>query len=314
MQALNWLVIHAGNLVQGLWAGLKNGGGAVLSWLAGILNPLLSPVLTVVNPVCAAVGDFVYGILDPLPDWLGLTLLSVLAGALMLVVFRYASNQAAIGRARDDITANLLALKLFKEELRVALRSEWQLLLALLRLQGHFLLPVLVMSLPLMLALAQMGVRYQWRPLRQGEQTLIELRLQPEYADFWQAELEAGPALAEIVGPVPGDGRLVWRVRAGQAGRHTLRFDVGGRTVEKEIVIGDGMKRVSAQRPGQQWTSQLLHPLEPPLPPDSPVRSIEILYAGTDACVCGSNYWVLYFLVVSMAAALLLKPVLKVRF
>ena len=246
--------------------------------------------------------------------WLGLTLVSAVIGVLLLIGFRYTSQQKAIGRARDDITANLLAIKLFKDELRVGFRAQWRLLGALARLQALMLLPVLIMALPLVLMVAQMGLRYQWRPLRPDEQTFIKLELNPEYADVQQAELEPSPGVIDVVGPVPGGDELVWRVRGGEPGRYTLRFDIGGTVVEKQLVVGDGPQRVSAVRPGKCWTSQILHPAEARLPADSPARSIEILYGGVDSWIYGADWWVLYFFVVSMVFALLFKPVFKVRF
>ena len=58
---------------------------------------------------------------------------------------------------------------------------------------------------------------------------------------------EAAGIVAEV-GPVPGGGELVWRVRGGEPGRHTLQFRVDGETVEKEVVVGAGFQRVSALR------------------------------------------------------------------
>jgi hypothetical protein len=314
MDAINWLLINAGNAAQWLWHALGKVFGVIFGGLDAVLNPVLSPVLAVLNPVCTWIGDGVYAVLSPLPTWAGLTLLSVVAGVVMLIAFRYTSNQAAIGRARDDIAANLLALKLFKDELRVAFRSQWRLLKALGRLQWHMLRPILIMLLPMLLALGQMGLRYQWRPLQAGERTLIKVRLSQDHAPAEDAQLEPDPGLVVEAGPVPGGGELVWRVRAGQPGRHLIRFTVAGRQIDKEVVVGRGLQRVSAKRLGSRWTSQLFHPAEPLLPSGSPVQSIEILYGGVDSWVYGANWWVLYFFVVSMAAALVLKPIFKVRF
>ena len=314
MSALNWVLINAGDALLWLWGAVKSLFGALGSGLDTLLNPVLSPLLAVLSPICTKIGDGVFALLSPLPVWLELVLLSAVTGVVMLLAFRYTSNQAAIGRARDDITANLLALKLFKDNLRVALRSQRRLLGALLRLQGLMLVPVLIMLLPLVLAVAQMGLRYQWRPLRPDERTLIRLRLPSDETKVPQVDLQPSPGVADVVGPVPGGGELVWRARAGKPGRHVLRFDVAGTVVEKEIVVGAGQRRVSASRPGRRWTAQILHPVELPLPADSPVRSIEIQYGGVDSWLYGANYWVLTFFIVSMVFALLFKPVFRVRF
>jgi len=314
MHALNWLLIHLGNGGQWLWSAVKAVCVAAWDGLDTILNPVMARVLAMLNPICTAIADAVYAVLSPLPVWLGLTLISAVTGVVMLIAFRYTSNQKAIGRARDDITANLLALKLFKDEIGVTFRSQGRILGALLRLQWHMLRPLLILLLPMLLLLGQMGVRYQWRPLRAGERTLIRMHVNPGQAGVPAAELEPSPGAIVEAGPVPGGGELVWRIRAGEPGRHTLRFRVGAATVEKELVVGDAFQRVSAARLGSRWTSQILHPTEPLLPANSPVEALEIQYAGVHSYIHGANWWILYFFVVSMAAALLLKPVFKVRF
>ena len=314
MNVVNWLLINGGSALHTAWRFVAALFGTIWTVIEALLNPVLSPVLAYLNRVCTVVADGVYATLGPLPVWLGLTLLSAVTGVGMLIAFRYTSNQAAIGRARDEITANLLALKLFKDEVRVVFRSQRRVFGALLRLQWHMLRPLLVMLLPMLLLLGQMGVRYQWRPLRPGEQTLIKLRLKPGQAAAPEASLEPTQGIADLVGPVPGGGLLVWRVRGGAPGRYTLRFTVAGMIVEKQLDVGDGFQRVSADRPASRWTSQILHPVESPLPADSPVQSIEIAYGGVRSWVCGANWWLLYFFVVSMVSALLLKPILKVRF
>ena len=314
MEAVNWLLINGANAVLWLWGLVKSLFVGLFGALDTVLDPLLSPVFSVLNPICTAIGDAVYPVLDPLPVWFGLTVLSALTGVVMLVAFRYVSNQAAIGRAKDDIKANLLALKLYRDELRVTFQAQWRLLWAVLRLQRYILTPVLVMLLPILLGLAQMGIRHQWRPLQPGEQTLIRMRLAGNAGNPIQVELEPNTGAVAEVGPVPGGGELVWQIRGGKPGRHALRFNTGGHVIEKELVVGTDFQRVSAARVGPDWTGQLFHPAERRLPADGPIRSIEITYPGVDSWIYGANWWVLYFFVISMAVALLLKPLFRVRF
>lgn len=314
MSVINSILIHVGDAALWLWATLGTVFGRVGGAIDAVLNPVLSPVLAVLNPACTAFAGGVYAVLGRMPPVVGLILLAVIVGTLMLIGFRYTSNQAAIGRARDAITANLLALRLFKDDFRVALRSQRRALWALCRLQWHMIRPVLIMALPIMLVFAQMGAHYQWRPLRPGEETLLTLHLRPGLADAPQAVLQDSPAVAEATGPASGGGELVWRIRCGTPGRHVLRFDVLGTTIEKELVVANDLARVSPERPGRRWTSQLLYPVEKALPRDSAVRSVEIAYPELDSWVYGSDWWILWFFVVSMVAALLLKPVFKVRF
>jgi uncharacterized membrane protein (DUF106 family) len=331
MDTVNALLIHGANALLWLWEAVKGLAGWLWSALDAILNPVLSPLLAILNPICTTIGDVVYAVLSPVPPWLGLTILSAVAGVVMLIAFRYVSNQEAIGRAKDDIKANLLALKLYKDDLRVMFQAQGRLLWAILRLQRYMLTPVLIMLLPMLLGLAQMGTRHQWRPLRTGERALIRVTgtaaetSSLNGGDRYDSGTGAADSVSEIrlersaaveveVGPVPGGGAWVWRVRGGAPGRHTLQFHADGETIEKELIVGEGFSRVSAVRVGSDWATQLLHPVEGRLPHGAGIDSIEILYPGRDGWFCGATWWVLSFFVISMATALLLKPVFRVRF
>lgn len=314
MQLVNWVLLFVGEAVRGLWALLKTAGGTVWAAFVAIVNPILSPVLDVLNPVCTAVADAVYGIVGILPAWLELTLLSALMGAAMLLVFRYTSNQDAIGRIKDEVKANLLALKLYKDELHVTFLAQRRLFWALARLQRYMLPPVAIMILPMLLVLGQMGTRYQWRPLRPSERTLVKLTIKQGEHEPVNARLERSDGLAVEVGPVPGGGQLVWRAHAGRPGRHVLRFHVGEKVVEKELVVGQGNRRLSAARIGSRWTEQILHPVERRLPSKTGIESIEIDYPENEALLTGTNRWLIYFFVVSMLTAIVLAPVFKTRF
>lgn len=316
VQAINWVLIHGCNVLISVWGFIKAVFGAIFHTLDVILEPILSPVLGLLNPLCTFIGDVIYSVLGWLPPWLSLTILSAVAGILALVVFRHTSNQKAIGRALDDIKANLLALKLYKDELRVTFQAQGRLLWAILRLQRYMLTPFLVMLGPMLLGLAQMGLRHQWHPLQPGEQTLITAVCTSETANHPDIEIESSPGLIVEVGPVPGGGKLVWRVRGGEPGRHRLQFRIDGSTIEMEkaLVVGTGFQRVSAARVGRDWTAQLFHPAERALPKQSPLQSIEIDYPGVESWIYGANWWVLTFFVISMLTALILKPLFKVRF
>ena len=176
MDVFNSVLIHGAEAVLWIWDCIVRFFGWVVGSLDAILNPLLSPVLAFLNPICTRLGDVVYAVLSPFPVWVGLAVISAVTGVVMLIAFHRTSNQKAIGKVKNDIKANLLALKLYKDELRVTIQSQIRLLWAILRLQRYVLTPVLLMAFPMLLALAQMGIRYQWRPLRSGEQTLIKKR------------------------------------------------------------------------------------------------------------------------------------------
>jgi hypothetical protein len=309
------LLLSIGDFVLGTWDAILYGLVGLWRIIDYVLQPVMSPLLSVLNPICTKIGDAAYAILNVFPVWTGLVIISIVVGVLMLIAFRYLSNQTAIGRAKDDIKANLLAMKLYKDELRVVFTSQLRLLWAIARLQRFVLTPVLILLLPMLLGLAQMGVRYQWRPVHVGEQVQVTAQVTEGTSNLVpDISLEAPPALLIEAGPVPGGGLVAWRIRAVEPGRHTLRLTENGAIIDKELVVDSGFARVSPLRPAHRWTDQLLYPCEPPLPTDSSVKGILVDYPLTDSVFHGSNYWILTFFIISMAVTLILKPAFRVRF
>lgn len=314
MEFITRLLLQVSQAVLGIRDSIAEHGGAAWSAIDRAINPVLSSVLAFLNSICTPIGDVVYAVLSPLGVAGGLIVISVVLGVLMLPAFKYLSNQAKIARAKDDIKANLLALKLFKDELKVVFGAQVRILWAILRLQRYVLTPILWVTFPMLLVLAQMGLRYQWRPLKVGETTVLRIALTESVARAETATLAEHPGIAVEVGPVPGDRDLVWRLRALQAGRHTMTVTLDGKPLEKEIVVGTTGMRVSPLRPSRHWTDQLFYPVEARLPVDSGVRSLGIVYPNSHSWFCGADYWVVTFFVVSMIAALILAPRFRVRF
>ncbi len=268
------------------------------------------------NALASAVGRFALAPLAVLPGWLSATLVAVVTGVLLLVIFKYTSNQRAIKRARDDIKANLLAIKLFKESVAVALRAQGRILWGGLRLFALSIVPMLVMAIPVVLLLGQLSLWYQARPLHVGEEAVMTVKLSGEADAPWpDVRLASSDAVEVAVGPVRVESQreLCWNVTARQAGHARLVFEADEWKCEKELAVGEGFMRVSPRRPDWDWTDALLNPWEKPSLADSPIQSIDIQYPGRDSWTAGTNHWVIYWFVVSIVAALCFRRALNVN-
>jgi hypothetical protein len=235
---------------------------------------------------------------------------------LLLIIFKHTSNQQAIGRIRDDIKANMLTLKLFKDSISVTLKAQGRLFRGAMLLLVYAIVPLLVMVVPVSLLLAQLGLWYQQRPLQPGEKTIVIMKLSDKANSPWpKVTIESMPAAEVITGPVivHSEKEIWWKVRAYENGYHRVVFNVNKQQVEKELAIGDGFMRVSANRPGWNWYDILLHPKEKPFGPDSIVQSISIDYPDRLSYTSGTNWWLFYFFVASLVFAFIFKPFLKVR-
>ena len=273
-------------------------------------------ILTWLNSLANALGRCLLAPVGWLPGWLSATLVSAATGVLLLVIFKYTSNQQAIRRVRDDIKAHLLALKLFKDSTSVTFRAQGRVFWGAFRLMMLAIVPMLVMVVPVCLLLAQLALWYQSRPLQVGEEAVISVKLGDDGESSWpNVQLEPASAAAVEVGPVRvlSKREFCWRVIARENGYHSMQFQVNQQAIEKELAIGEGFMRLSKKRPGWSWSEAVLHPWEQPFAPDSVVESIEIDYPDRQSYVHGTDWWVGYWFVMSMVAAFCFRPFLKVN-
>ncbi|MCY2927661.1 MAG: hypothetical protein NT031_19910, partial [Planctomycetota bacterium] len=261
------------------------------------MTDLLAQVAAWLSAAANAMSEPLAGLWALMPGWLSCTLVSAVMGVVMLVAFKYTSNQAAIRRVRDDIKANLLAVKLFPDSIVVTLRAQGRLLRGAVMLLVLAVAPMLVMIVPMSLVLGQMGLWYQSRPLRAGEEAVVTMTLAPSPGQARpDVKLAPTPAAEVLVGPVRivSRNQVCWNLCAKENGYHRLAFRVDGRTVEKEFAVGDGIMRVSVERPDWDWSAIVLNPAERPFERNSPVRAIRIDYPDREAGLCGADWWVAY--------------------
>jgi hypothetical protein len=280
------------------------------------VTDLLAQVVVWLNGLANALGRVVLAPVALLPGWLSATLAAAATGVLLLVVFKYTSNQRAIKRVRDDIKAHLLALKLFKDSTGVAMRAQGRILVGAFWLLVLAVVPMLFMIVPVILILGQLGLWYQYRPLRVGEEAVVTMKLAgPADAPWPDVRLEPSGATEVVVGPVrvKSEREVCWNIKAREKGYQHLQFQVDGQTVDKELAVGDGFMRVSTLRPGWDWWAALENPWEKPFRPDSPVESVAIDYPQRSSWPVGADWWVVYWFVVSMVAGLCFKPWLNVN-
>jgi hypothetical protein len=280
------------------------------------MTDVLAHVVSWLNVPADTLGRLLLFPIGLLPGWLSATLVAAVSGVLLLLVFKVTSDQRAIKRVRDDVNANLLALKLFKDSAAVAFRAQGRIMVGAGRLLVLAVVPMLVMAVPVFLLFAQLGLWYECRPLHAGEEAVVTMALNGDAAAPWpEVSLEPADAADTMVKPVRVLSRreACWNVKAREAGTHRLVFRVDGQTVTKELAVGDGLMRVSTRRPAWDWWDALLHPGEPPFRPDAAVRSIEIDYPPRTSWTCGAGWWMWYWFAVSMIAALCFRRALNVH-
>jgi hypothetical protein len=269
-----------------------------------------------VNVLTNGFGRFFLAPIAVLPGWLSNTIISAVTGLFLLVIFKYTSNQRAIGKIKDDIKAHMLALKLFKDSISGTLHAETRIFKGAFLLLFHAIPPMLVMIIPISLLLAQMSLWYQYRPLLPRELAVMTVKLNGNVGGHWPTvNIEPTPVAEVTVGPVRVLSRreICWEIKALENGKHRITLHVNGHQIEKELAIGDNFMRVSSTRPAWSWASILIHPAEKPFGPDSIVQSVAVDYPKRPSKTSGADWWLIYFFIASMVFAFISRPFLKVR-
>jgi len=278
----------------------------------------LVKIITALNTAMNAIGKNLLAPLMTMPGWLSNAIVSAVAGVLLMLLFKYTSNQSAIGRVRDSIKAHMLVLKLFKDSIAVTLQAQGTIFKGAFLLIFYALRPMLVMILPVSLLLAQLSLFYQARPLLPGEEAIVTMQLADDIGDDWpdvKVALMDTAAISIDKTIVYGKKQILWKIRAEVPGISYIIFQVDNESVGKELAIGDGFMRTSIMKPGPNLGDLLLHPWETPFAADSVVQSITIEYpnrtSSTDWWII--YWWIIYFCIVSMIAAVIFIPIFKVR-
>jgi uncharacterized membrane protein (DUF106 family) len=274
---------------------------------------VLISIIAFLNTLMNALFRPLAGVMETLPGWLSNLILSGIVGVVALVLFKYTSNQDAIGKVRDNIKAQMLAMKLFKDSIAVTLIVQGRMFKGALLLMLHSLRPMLVMIIPFSLVLAQLGLWYQARPLMPGEQTIITIEVAPDVIGDVKLQPLSGAKIT--AGPVTAidKNEINYKIEATEIGSHEIVFQIGDQTFTKDMVVGEGIVRVNPVRTGVDIGKMLMYPGEKPFAADSPVKSISLKYPDRISMTSGTDWWIAYFFIASLIVAIIFKPLLKVR-
>src|SRR5437667_5135231 len=278
----------------------------------------MTSAASVFNTILTFLFGLVYGVLKWFGPFWSLVGISALAGILMVWIFGKVSNQAAIEKTRARLSAELIALRLFKDDLRVFFGIQFQVLVWTLKYLRYSLVPMLILMVPTIIILIQLNLHYGARPLRVGEQTLVKVKLRNPTALARGASisLQAPENLKMETQGVRVEElkEVCWRIRGVSAGRFELIVDDGKMSVTKQVVVGGRLEGVSSVRTGEHWLTSLLYPGETPIPSQSAIESIEIRYPQLDVSVFGRQVnWLIAFLVLSLGFGYAFKGLLGVE-
>lgn len=287
---------------------------------------LMGAVAILTPSVWNGVWDVTAAALGWLPPLAVIVLLSAGTGILFLLAFPRVSMQSAIPVVKDRIKANMLAIKLFQDDLRVVLKS----LGGALGWNGVYiglnLLPMVVLALPFMLIWFQLNSLYAFDPHAVGDVAVLEASF-ADTADARRAVLEIPDGVEALPGSVhipptaSGDpARVLWRLRGSEPGIHEVGVVTGGQTITKRFAVGTRARRLVTVRTASPWSEffAVRHPApyagEGVLNGSSPIRSLYLAHPHADLGMGSGEIGImLWFVVVSLVVGFALKGVFGVE-
>ncbi len=232
--------------------------------------------------------------------------LAILTGILTTLIVRGTTNQSALRAVIRKIQADLLEFRLYFDEPRLIWQAQMNLVRDNLRLCLLFLPATLLLAIPMLWLILQLDLVYGFRPLHVGETAVFTAKLIRPLNPADQLEARGLPGVKIDSPPIriASDRQVVWRIRPDSEGRSAVDVKLNGRTVRKVIMTGDS--RLISPRRSTSLSDFLLHPEEPRLP-EGDIAWLEVDYPRRNSTIP----WLVWFLIVSMAAAFVSARALK---
>lgn len=253
-----------------------------------------------------------------------LILVSGIFGVLALFLFKHVSAQRRIKYVKDRIKGHLIEIRIWQDDLAIVGRSTLKVMGRNLQYLGLNLLPFVPLSIPFAFVLAQLVVRYGYRPLDlhatpsamlAGEGTTLEIALADDVAARASEIVVTLPAGLEAVSPlvrVPSEGRAFQELVVRRSGEYEVVVEIPGLgRATKIVAAGDVAPRTIQPLRGDGFFDALLWPAEPRFESGSPFARVAVTYPDRDLgwLPGGPGGIVITFLVASMVfGALAIKP------
>jgi uncharacterized membrane protein (DUF106 family) len=245
-------------------------------------------------------------------------IVSLVVGLAMVVLFGYTSDQKAIGVAKDQLKAHLLAVRLYRDQIPVVMGSYGKILRGTGRYLKLAFKPLLYVIIPITLLMVQIDRYLGQTPVPANAPFLLTAHAAgpANGAALNDVTLELPPEISLTAPPVhiPASNEIVWRLAGSKEGKYELKIAAAGESLVKAVCVGSELTRLSANRLRGQFRKRMFSSAEPALPQNSPIESISINYPDRNIDVAGYGMnWIWLFFILSMVAGFIFKELLGIQ-
>lgn len=249
----------------------------------------------------------------------GLCAISLLTAIIALPIFKYTSNQEGIKRVKARIMAHLLELRLYKDDIRVVISAQINILKYNMVYLRYTLKPLMFMIIPISIIIIYTASRYEYRPLQPGESTLVKINLSKdkELAGMNNEVALSVPLGLSLETPplrIDGGREIYWRIKAEREGVYDVVFRENNIEVKKKVFVIPKITRLSPKTFKGGIVNTFLNPGEPSITGSTIIESIEVKYPSSKTIIFGWNiHWLVIFFVLTLVFGFMLMKPLKVR-
>jgi hypothetical protein len=232
----------------------------------------------------AILRTLIGGLLDAmsaLPEWAVMAILAFVVTLIAMPIMKWTFNVDLAERFKRKVYAGLFEIRLFNDRLGATFRGLFNVLRYTGGYLGSWLLPIIVMSIPMAPIFVFIHFHYSYDGVRPGASTVLTAQFAEDRDGGKPPASLTAPAGVEIETPalwIPAQRQLTWRLAAVEPGDYELQMAIDGRDYTKTLVVSGEAARRSPLRPRTSFFQQLIYPAEPPIPADSPLAAITVDY------------------------------------
>ena len=243
--------------------------------------------------------------------------LSVVVGLAMVVLFGYTSDQKAIGIAKDQLKAHLLAVRLYRDQLHVVMGSYGKVLRGTGRYLKLAFKPLLYVIIPITLLIVQLDRSLGLTPIHANRPFLLTARVSNSDA-LSGISIDLPPEITASAPPVhvSAGNEVVWRLVASQEGSYEVKVITGDDSAVKTVRVSSQLAQVSPERLRDHFWERMFLSGESALPANSPVESITVDYPDRSILLGIFDWemnWIWLFFILSMVAGFIFKELLGIK-
>jgi hypothetical protein len=266
--------------------------------------------MQIINVIFNKLGDLVLWPVSGAHAWLLVLWSSFVIALVAMLIFKGCTQQQALRSARDRVLARILEFRLFKDDVWAVFGIFGRVVRATAVYFCRTVPAFLILLVPLVLLIIQVGVRMEWRPLKVGEKALVYARM-----PAGQPMLEAAPSLIVETEPFQSQDMYYWRIRVQEKDPQAwVQFRSGNGAVRQPVAVGGGMPAITPERSSGSFWKTLEYPREPPIPASAGIAVTGVEYPRRHLRIGLHDInWLLAIFICSMLFGLVLKYPLRVE-